>query len=382
MGRVKGLAAVVALTVLPGILAAPRDPEDIVVGQRLQIESKILGETRTIEVHLPDDYLETGQAYPVLVVLDGGAVFRYCVSLLDMLAPHFFPEMIVVGLPNTDRNRDLYPPDKEHAAEEGGSLRFLSFLEQELIPRIETQYRALPYRVLAGHSLAGLFTVYALIERPALFDGYIATSPSLRAPGRMELMLERLGRAPDGLLSGRYLYFSAGGEEPEVLQAAIRQLDGALAARQGKGFEHHYDIFSGEGHVPVKGFYQGLRGLFPTWMPSLDFFFNGTLEDIEQHYSRLSARYGFPVVAPPLIIRSVGDRFVEEEKWPEAVEVYRYYVSTYPRSAVGWVLLAEACTKAGDKSAATDAVKKALEIEPDNERARSMLKELDARPEP
>lgn len=371
-------AVLLTLTMLQGISVAGQDFEDIVIGKRFQLNSDILGESRTIEIHLPDNYQDSEEAYPVLVVLDGGSLFQYCVGIVEMMSPYHLPRMIIVGLPNTDRNRDLYPPAKQEAGAEAGTQRFLRFVREELIPDIEKQYRALPYRILIGHSLAGLFTVYTLIEQPDLFTAYIATSPSLRAPGLMEMLLEKLRVSASGMLSGKYLYLSGGAEEPEAMRSAIEELDGALEARQGESLEHHFDIFHGEGHVPAKGFYQGLRRLFPTWIPNLDFFRNGSLDDLKQHYSTLSREYGFPVSPPPAIISSVGLRMLEEEKWQMAVEVYEYYVSLYPRSASGHLALAEAHLKADQTDKAIEAVKKALELEPDNERARRMLGELEA----
>src|SRR3712207_3662198 len=98
------------------------------------------------------------------------------------------PEMIVVGISNTDRTRDLTPtrvarlPDNPNAGfpTSGGADKFLKFIETELIPMVESKYRTQPYRALAGHSLGGLFAVHTLVTKPELFNSYIAVSPSLQ----------------------------------------------------------------------------------------------------------------------------------------------------------------------------------------------------------
>jgi hypothetical protein len=91
--------------------------------------------------------------------------------------------MIVVGVLNTERSRDMThnQPVPAHAryANAGGADRFLKFLAEEAVPGIEKRYRTLPERTLVGHSLSGMLTVYALLTRPDLFSGYIAISPSL-----------------------------------------------------------------------------------------------------------------------------------------------------------------------------------------------------------
>jgi predicted alpha/beta superfamily hydrolase len=172
--------------------AARPSPEDIVIGRQLRFHSHILGETRPIQIHLPDNYQDSEEAYPVVFVLDGENYLQYCATIIDMVAPNYMPRMIIVGLPNTDRVRDLRPPNEPPTEGEAGTQRFLRFLEQELVPHIETRLGALPCRVLAGHSLAGLFTLCAWAQKPDLFRAYIASSPGLDAPGRRNLLLAGL----------------------------------------------------------------------------------------------------------------------------------------------------------------------------------------------
>lgn len=371
--------AVMMIAMLQGLSVAGQDSEKIVIGERFQLDSEILGERRTIEIHLPGDYQDSEEAYPLLVVLDGGRLFRYCASVFDLLAPYHLPQMIIVGLPNTDRDRDLDPLDKRQAEAGTGTRRFLQFLERELVPHIEEQYRALPYRILAGHSHAGLFTIYALIEEPDPFDAYIATSPSLSRPDRLEFVLNKLRASAAGSLSGKYLHFSVGGDEPEVLHSAIQKFDETLEARQEEKLQQHFDTFQGEGHVPAKGFYQGMRGLFPNWIPPLELFRSGGLEDVKRHYDGLSRKHGFRVSPPSAIMGTVGRRMLREENGSGAAQIFQHYVSLYPRSAYGHLALAEAYLKTDAIDRAIEAAKKALELEPDSERASKMLLELQAR---
>ena len=98
-------------------------------------------------------------------------------------------EMIVVGITNTDRTRDLSPTHVTTTVgggntalqfpTSGGADKFLKFIETELIPEIEKRYRTQPYRILAGHSLGGLFAIHAMLSRPDVFQSYIAVSPAL-----------------------------------------------------------------------------------------------------------------------------------------------------------------------------------------------------------
>ena len=65
-------------------------------------------------------------------------------------------------------------------ARTGGAGDFLHFIKHELVPDIEQDFPADPHkRILAGHSTGGLFTAFALLEEPNLFNTYIIGSPAL-----------------------------------------------------------------------------------------------------------------------------------------------------------------------------------------------------------
>lgn len=99
--------------------------------------------------------------YTVLCVLDAQTAFKHVATTVEFLSDYGdIPEMIVVGIDSTDRLRDYTPTDwsKMNGAD-GGGPTFKRFLAQQLIPEIERNYRSDGYRILMGHSLAGLFTL-------------------------------------------------------------------------------------------------------------------------------------------------------------------------------------------------------------------------------
>ena len=155
--------------------------------ESLSIDSRALGERRPINVHLPAAYRESGRRFPVLYMPDGGVDedFPHVVRAVDsMIASGAIPPMIVVGVPNTERRRDLTGPtrsrsDSAVAPHVGGSEAFRRFFRQELIPTIDARYATTRERAIIGESLAGLFVVETLLREPLLFDRYIAFDPSL-----------------------------------------------------------------------------------------------------------------------------------------------------------------------------------------------------------
>src|SRR5258706_9648166 len=157
------------------------------IGRTYHIASRTLGETRVIDVSLPQSYGDdTTRRYPVLVVLDGDYQQQIAAAIAQFYAATSqIPELIVVGVRNTNRSRDMTPPLlpdfplPPEISEAGGAESFLGFIGDELLPYIDRRYRTVPLRVLVGHSLGGLFATYALSHRPELFIGYVLLEPSL-----------------------------------------------------------------------------------------------------------------------------------------------------------------------------------------------------------
>ena len=151
------------------------------------IQSKIMNEKRTVIIHLPESYTTNpNKKYPVMYVLDGTSQDNHTAVKIDILSKlELFPEAIVVGIPNTSghRSRDQTPHymkvdiDKDDS-ELGNGDNFLKFIETELITYIETNYRTNGFRTLSGNSRGGLFTFYAMLESPELFNGYLCYSPA------------------------------------------------------------------------------------------------------------------------------------------------------------------------------------------------------------
>jgi uncharacterized protein len=90
--------------------ATTQVPEPVVIGEKFQIESKVLAETRTYVIHTPDSYKSGKDAYPVLVLQDAENNFAYTSAAVHLLSANGrIPAMIVVGINNTDRTRDMTP---------------------------------------------------------------------------------------------------------------------------------------------------------------------------------------------------------------------------------------------------------------------------------
>ncbi len=219
--------------------AAPRKHEGrpIVIGHAFELRSKVLGDTRTINVQLPEHYGEPGRHFPVLVVLDGGVKedFVHIAALAQITAAYDQgQELIVIGIAGVDRRHDLTSPstvasDLKAAPTSGAAGTYRRFLVDELKPWIDKRYPQHGRFGIIGESLAGLFILDTLLEEPTAFDDYIAVSPSLWWAGG------RLAKTAAGQLrrvapAGRRLWIGFDEPAPPAdLAAKDRALQDALA---------------------------------------------------------------------------------------------------------------------------------------------------------
>lgn len=163
-----------------------KDP--IPVHDEFKIESKQVGETRTINVWTPPEYKTSTDSLSVMYMADGGIIdedFPHIANTLaELIKSKSIPPMILVGIANTQRRRDLTGPtevekDKEIAPVVGGSEKFRAFIKEELFPEINKRYRTTSKKSIIGESLSGLFVVETFFLTPEMFDNYIAFDPSL-----------------------------------------------------------------------------------------------------------------------------------------------------------------------------------------------------------
>jgi uncharacterized protein len=338
---------------------------------KLTIKSSVLGEERTILVRTPPGYETNNLKYPVLYMTDGDAHIGHTASTVQFLARNGrMSELIVVGITNTDRTRDLTPtkatgPESAQFATAGGADNFLKFIETEVIPEIEKRYRVQPYRILAGHSFGGLFAVHTLITRPELFNSYVAVSPSLQWSDDATLK-----RAEEFFKNRKELHatlFASIGNEPGDIGKDFVAFKELLAKSKIKGFEWEAQQMTDEDHgsVVLRSHYFGLRKVYDGWQMPRDPATGavaGGLKGADEHYKWLSEKFGYSIPTPEVLINQIGYQFLLGGKPEEAVATFKTNVERYPNSANVYDSLAEAYEKGGQLELATPLYEKAKSL--------------------
>ena len=368
----------------------------------LKLKSAVLGEERTILVRTPVGYEANNVRYPVLYMTDGDAHMGHTAGTIDFLTRNGrISDLIVVGVTNTDRTRDLTPEKssaKNPAGElqfptSGGADNFLKFFQTELIPEIEKQYRVQPYRILAGHSLGGLFAIHAMISKPALFQSYIAVSPSLQWENG-----ETLKQAEEYLKNQKEMnvtLFASIGNEQGGISENFDRFKEVLSKTNIKGFEWQAERMSDEDHgsVVLRSHYFGLRKVYEGWQMPRDpatGAISGGLKGADEHYKKLSERFGYSIPTPENLINQVGYQLLGAGKPEEAIATFKTNVERYPGSANVYDSLAEAYERGGRIDLAEPLYEKARTLGEQNndpafatfkanyERAHAKLKEAQA----
>ena len=236
------------------------------------LHSASTGRTYDLYIHIPSSYGKDGnKKYPVLYILDGQWDFKLMDSVLGGLAyDKFTPEMILVGITysgerpdyNSLRAIEFTPTATPQVKGSGGGPKFFQFLKTELIPFMETNYRAdSSRRFLQGSSYAGLFTLYAMFTAPRLFSGYVAASPDVSYGNRYSFKQEAEYAHAHRDLPVR-LFLAVG--ESEDLTEPVKEFMQTLKSRGYKGLAMETRILDGERHASSKpeAFNRGLRFMF------------------------------------------------------------------------------------------------------------------------
>ncbi len=369
--------ALLALTLC--ILSTASTAQDMAppAPQKLAVHSSILNEDRVVWVRTPRNYAQGKDPLPVLYLADGPGHINEIGSTIDFLVQNDrMPPLIVVGIANTDRTRDLTPshsdaenPDGTAAnPTSGGGDHFLDFIQNELMPEIEKRYRTAPYKIFAGHSLGGLMAIHILITRPDMFQAYIAVSPSLWWNDRRTLHQAQDFFATHAELN-KTLFFSLGNEDDTQvpMRASFEELQKTLTEKTPKDFHWDSAHYLDEDHssTVLRAHYAGLRTIFADWPMPRDPSSGspvGGLDGLEKHYRELSQHYGYPIRLPENALNLLGYQLMGEKKLDEAIAISQRNVELYRGSANVYDSLGEGYENEGKFDLATQNVQKAIEV--------------------
>ena len=236
----------------------------IIKTERFNIESKFVKDSFDIHITFPLGYDTSSRSFPVIYYMDAnlksGNKLREIVdqyAATDSAIP-----AILVGVGHFSnyrelRRRDLITPFVETEKDSlisdetnfGHSEDFYLFLKNELVPRIESKYKASAKdRTFIGHSLGGLFAFYCLFKKDRLFTTHISLSPALWINYGNIYQFEKKYRKDSLSLHAR-MYLCVGGRERfNYILSGGRKMNQFLTEQPYTGLDFTYKEFDGETH--------------------------------------------------------------------------------------------------------------------------------------
>ncbi len=387
------------LLAFSSIIATAQNDNKIIAGTIDSVYSNILHEQRKIWVYVPDGtdpVYFSKQTYPVVYLLDGDAHFLSIVGMIQQLSTvngnTVFPKMIVVGIPNTDRTRDLTPThvdvqppfvDSAMGKSSGGGEKFISFIEKELMPHIDSVYPTQPYKVFIGHSFGGLTVINTLIHHPDLFNAYIAIDPSMWWDYK-KLLGEAKNVLPAHDYKNKVLFMAIANTMSPGMDTArvkkdtsgfsahirsILELNQVVRMNEQDHLSYNSKYYNNDDHgsVPLIAAYDGLHFIFSYYKFKVtpDDYFNmdtSLVNKLKNHYEEISQHFGYKVPVPEDVANNWGYQALASKHYDAAEAFFKMNADNYPKSFNVFDSLGDCYDAEGKKDKAIDCYKRALSI--------------------
>jgi uncharacterized protein len=366
-------------------LSYSQNSDDLVIAKRVKINSVVLGEERTVFISTPSGYNDSKESYQVLYVLDGASDMIGFTKYLSGYG--VCPPLIVVSIDEVNSTRDMFPskPLYKRGTQpttawynkiENSELRtykptekigeadkFLSFIETELFPYIEKNYRTKSYRICCGQSRAGLCVTHAFLTHTAMFNAYIALSPSLYWDDG--LIMKTAEEKLAGLnFKHRQFYFNIGGNEiPSTIGDAFTFAQ-IIKTNVSKDLRWKLDYLPSETHGTgsVLGTLNALKFIYDGWNFDDNIIKTEGFGAIDSFYKSQSEKFGYEISYDVGLLNSYGWNFLRDGKHEEAIKVFKENVRRFPNSPDAYNYLGEGYLAAGNTEMAIKSYEKAIDL--------------------
>lgn len=366
------------------------------------IFSKTLSESRDFWVRLPDNFQpDNDEKYAVIYLMDGFSLESTLEAVYGNYWGHYLPHMILVGVSNRkNRTRDLTTSQikmRRGSAfdyETGGAETFTKFMEEELIPYIDSKYPTMTYRTLIGHSHAGQFTINMLVNHAHLFQNYIAIDPTLDWDNQ-KLLKEAKQKLSTESYEGKSLFVSLAAEqlhmwneeitmenimddssEFTLFARSIIEFSNYTKSQKQNGLNFSWKVYNEDLHgtVPLPSIRDGLIFLFEWYQFKSPQKYNNPETPLEglvsllKEQEQIYTKY-FGVPTAPMIdemLNGYGYMNMEMGQPKKAFMFFEMNIKYNPTSANAYDSMAEYYESQNDKENALKHLNKAYEISGDD----------------
>jgi alpha-glucosidase len=208
-----------------------------------------LKRTRRIWIYLPPDYATSKKSYGVLYMHDGQNLFDNATSYsgewgideyLDSIFKKGKKEVIVVGIDNgLSKRMNEYNPWEFQNFGKGEGDQYVDFLVKDLKPFIDKHYRTLKNKsntFIAGSSMGGLISLYAVLKYPQVYGGAGIFSPAFWTASGIDSTV-----IADAKKVNSKLFFYAGGKEGDSMVPDMKRIEKEIKERSASPIKEKID---------------------------------------------------------------------------------------------------------------------------------------------
>jgi predicted alpha/beta superfamily hydrolase len=394
--RMNKLIALIVTIIVSHFPVLSQNSDKITIGKIERFHSNILKENRNIWVYYPGSEqtkLNETDRYPVLYLLDAEDHFYSTVGMIKQMSGRW-PEMIVIGITNTNRDRDLKPTIKNLKGnpnpDSGGGDNFMNFIEKELIPHIDSIYPTAPYRIFSGHSLGGLTVINTFLNNTQLFNAYIAIDPSLwwnnqslvkqaqevlatKKFKNTSLFVGRSNNMPDNMDTLTALKDTT--QYTMLFRLVVKFIDVLRNSKLGDlRWTSKFYPEEIHGTVELIGEYEALRFLFNYYQfrtSNFELHPNMNIDSaLNAHFQNVSKKLGYKVLPSKSLVNNLGYSCMALKKWEKAEYFFKLNIDNYPDDANGYDSMGDFYQNIGNTKKAIENYSKALTLgnDPDTKR--------------
>ncbi len=320
------------------VIASIFTEENISIGKasRIIIESKELGENRSLLVHLPKNYSNSSKSYPVLYLIDGGRHFNHAITSTRLLQDQKrIPELIIVAVSNNAQMH--HDPDMPIS-------KFTRFIKNEVMVYIDKNYKTSGLNTLFGQTKAGWFTAETLANHPELFRNYIFASAPLQ-DDEVKLYNKILENGKQENAQEKSLYFAVTNEaeEPHRYTDAFNYFVKLLTEKPPEKLDWHHEFFPNQTHITtsIPSLFNGLTHVFNSYQAPLfashqEYLDFGGMRGLESHYQKRAQIYGTSTEVPEDTRLHLADMLFTSGKQQISLELYQALTNDFPESAASF----------------------------------------------
>ena len=321
----------------------------------IEIDSKILSETRTLNIHIPESYCTSEKSYPVIYSLDGEYTNLALSGVLDYYSYwDKTPECIVVSIEQNylDTLENMFKRwiDCSYSWKTGlpinKGIDFKKFISQELIPFIDSSYRTTNFRTFIGHSLTANYINYFLLDKEPLFTGYVAISPYYASNhlDSLETIIKNLNKPI-------FYYVASGENDLSGHIKSVKKFDKRFTKIDNENFVYQiFDVKNNRAtHSTIfpKAIPSAIEHLFSMYKSmSKDEFKKALKEDdkvkyLLERYATIEDIYGVKVPIREMDLNHVGSAISKKKQWNQLKQIAELSIKIYPESFLGYYQMGE-----------------------------------------